>query len=969
MPAAAAAENTSSRTSGTYSSYTHSNSSSSAQARQDAGEGTGSGHPGTTSGGGSMKKAAIWTAASPIYARSKRRRGMITNVTRLVYAGLGLTVLSELRGFFVGPGGDTDVYGGYGSSGGSSDTTYKRSRPGLGGQYGRQTADIGLESRTAKRATTTAGVMNGNNYYSKKYDKDKDPLADDDWTPDEAPAGIGGAGELGGIGGAGNNINRMMNAASPMVGGGAGGLGGGMTPQAGIGGGTPRLGTPPGAAAGSTSLASTFVGWFNTNTNTNINNQVHMQPNPPPFPLGGNAALASDTTAVLGKTQAVGRDAVKVTTRTTTLGDNVGGGLGGGLGGGGMNAVTAGGKANVWEQHLNNQRTNDADQDEVKSLQEKVAMLEGKLSSLEGGVDKKETDDVGKTNSNEGKDTDNYLRGGGAEDSQAAKDYTAELTPNHGLDCRRFGGPDDDEVLSDLVYWKDIHDDYSVVSPFHPTIKAASQDGGVAGLSRRYLTFEVDVHAGFNRNRMQFETMLAMAWAMGRILVLPPKWSLWPHESGMASYSSFDDYFDLDALTKKYVGVDIVTMEEFLTKEAAAGWLQAVGGGKFVDSRSIAMGRSLQPPSGKLDWNGDGDISHLFDYLEQVALTPAWDFDTCIASFPKNIEGGTVEANLGLNKIMSGIVRRSDGRPKPSPQSFQGKPTPVDAPPVERLREVMGKRELLCVYDEPMQEANLIHFRLDVAKGNDSADDDHGPGHWYSSIFFEDHKHDLFVKRLMRDGLRYNDEIQCGAAKVIKGIRKISVSNAKKTNDKDMAADDGDDEGSYNALHLRRFRHSHQDAVLPPSDIGAAVSKRFGDGGVMYVATDSRGDEADFLDSIDESVKIVSLRNFITDISRVDPKFYGMIDQVVASRSEVFLGTYFSSFTNGINRLRGYHTQKSQQPKSKQNGAIGSYYAAPKGKEGDMRVYKAVSKPFQAREYPLAWRSIDSGVEESATNF
>lgn len=344
-------------------------------------------------------------------------------------------------------------------------------------------------------------------------------------------------------------------------------------------------------------------------------------------------------------------------------------------GGGGMNAATATarGKANVWEQHLHNQGTNGADQDEdVKSLQEKVAMLEGKLSSLVGGGDdKKETNSVCKMNSNEGKKNDKYLRGGGAEDRQAAKDDTAGLTLNYGLDCRPFGGPDDDEILSDLVYWKDIHDDYSVVSPFHPTVKAASQDGGVAGLSRRYLTFEVDVHAGFNRNRMQFETMLAMAWAMRRILVLPPKWSLWPHEAGMASYSSFDDYFDLDALTKKYVGVDIVTMEEFLTKEAAAGRLQAGGGGKFVDSRSIAMGLSLQPPSGKVDWNGDGDLSHLFDYLEQVALTPAWDFDTCIASFPMNIEDGTAEANLGLNKMMSGIVRRIDGRPKPSPQSFR----------------------------------------------------------------------------------------------------------------------------------------------------------------------------------------------------------------------------------------------------------------------------------------------------------
>ena len=437
----------------------------------------------------------------------------------------------------------------------------------------------------------------------------------------------------------------------------------------------------------------------------------------------------------------------------------------------------------------------------------------------------------------------------------------------------------------------------------------------------------------------------------------------------MASYTSFDDYFDLDTLTKKYVGVDIVTMEEFLTKEAAAGKLQAGGGGKFVDSRSIAMGRSLQPPSGKVDWDGDGDLSHLFDYLEHVALTPAWDFDTCIASFPINIEDGTAEANLGLNKMMSGIVRRTDGRPKPSPQSFQGKPTAVDAPPVERLREIMGKRELLCVYDEPMQEANLVHFKLKVAKRNDSADDDHGPGHWYSSIFFEDHKHDLFVKRLIRDGLRYNDEVQCAAAKVIKGIRHISMSNTKKTNGKDMSEEADNGKGTYNAMHLRRFRNSHKDAVLTPSDIGAAVSERFGDGGVVYVATDSKGDETDLLDSIDESVKIVALRNFITDLSRVDPKYYGMIDQVVASRSEVFLGTYFSSFTNGINRLRGYHTQKSQQPMPNQNGAIGSYYAAPKGKEGDMRVYKAVSKPFQAREYPLAWRSIDSGLEESATSF
>jgi hypothetical protein len=960
--------------------------------RQDAGEGTGSGgNPNHTAGrgGGGVKRATIWTAASPIYAKSKRRRGCIANATRLVYVGLGLTVASELRGFF-GPLSQ-DGSGGATSSG---ETGYKRSAPGLGGRYGRPASDVGLQHRYAKKKTQAATNTN------PKYGEDKDPLADDDWSPDEAPGGIGAAGGIHGS----SSTDGIMNAASPMVGG--AGTAGGI-----------RLGAPPGASASTAlggtgantnSMASTVGGFF-----ANANGQMLNQANPNSVRLGG-AASAPAALVGMGTTQAIGRDAVQVTTRTTTLGDS--GGTGGGGVGGISGGMAAGGSTNrgpnTWEQHLNssfgaegsngslnNKGGNDPGQ--VKVLEEKIAMLEGKLSSLIEGD--KETDSATsmRINSDEGTKTKNYLRGSAIEETSGqatasgadVENDASALAMHHGLDCRPYGDSIDDEILSDLVYWKDIHEDYSFVGPFHPTIEAAGEDGGAGNLSRRYVTFEVDVNAGFNRNRMQLETMLAMAWAMGRILVLPPKWSLWPHEAGTASYSSFNDYFDLDALTKKFVGVDIVTMEEFLTMEAMAGRLNAGGDGKFPDSKLVALGQSLKPPSDKVDWNGDGDMSQLFEYLEKVALTPAWDFDTCIAAFPKNVEDGTDEANTNLNKMMSGIVRRTDGRPKPRPQSFQGKPTPVDAPPVERLREIMGKRELLCVYEGPMQDANLIHFK--ITKGDTSVDQDDGPGHWYSSIFIEDHKHDLFVKRLIRDGLRYNDEIQCAAAKVISGIRKIAISDAKKANDEDTAEDEGgksakkandedtvEDEGgksankandedtaedggkrTYNALHLRRFRHSHQDAILPPSDIGAVVSERFGDGGVVYVATDSKGDEADLLDHIDDNVKIVTLRSFITNVAKVDPKYYGMIDQVVASRSEVFLGTYFSSFTNGVNRLRGYHSQNSQR--SKQNGAINSYYAAPKGKEGDMRVYKAISKPFYAREYPLAWRGIDAGVAES----
>ena len=39
----------------------------------------------------------------------------------------------------------------------------------------------------------------------------------------------------------------------------------------------------------------------------------------------------------------------------------------------------------------------------------------------------------------------------------------------------------------------------------------------------------------------------------------------------------------------------------------------------------------------------------------------------------------------------------------------------------------------------------------------------------------------------------------------------------------------------------------------------------------------------------------------------LDPNYAGMIDQVVASRASVFVGTYFSSFSAYVGRMRGYH--------------------------------------------------------------
>lgn len=42
-------------------------------------------------------------------------------------------------------------------------------------------------------------------------------------------------------------------------------------------------------------------------------------------------------------------------------------------------------------------------------------------------------------------------------------------------------------------------------------------------------------------------------------------------------------------------------------------------------------------------------------------------------------------------------------------------------------------------------------------------------------------------------------------------------------------------------------------------------------------------------------------------LHEVNPNTHGMVETIVASRAAVFAGTYYSTFTGYIHRLRGYH--------------------------------------------------------------
>ena len=98
-------------------------------------------------------------------------------------------------------------------------------------------------------------------------------------------------------------------------------------------------------------------------------------------------------------------------------------------------------------------------------------------------------------------------------------------------------------------------------------------------------------------------------------------------------------------------------------------------------------------------------------------------------------------------------------------------------------------------------------------------------------------------------------------------------------------------------------------------------------------------------------------------IEGVNPNFYGMLDQLIAYKGEIFFGTWFSTLSGYVNRMRGYYNTK-HQGEGYQEGIVNSYYFVPVEKKDQMRAFRPVKLPIYMREFPVSWRDIDKGIDE-----
>lgn len=502
-----------------------------------------------------------------------------------------------------------------------------------------------------------------------------------------------------------------------------------------------------------------------------------------------------------------------------------------------------------------------------------------------------------------------------------------------GLSCARHGGPDD-ATAAEMIYWEDIPTDADFVSPLQ------------SPKTEQWLVFEPD-EGGWNNIRMSMETAVMMALATGRTLVLPPEqglYLLWnKHHDQHRTTFSLEHFYHFKSLQAEHTGLKVISLQEFLETVAMTGHLV-----------SPTTGQPAFPPHNRTNWDNAGEnyrsvragtYKDLWLWMRASTTEIPWNQGKCVAGFAaERGSAGLERLKTALHDVLMETEQKFREAQRPwfrRQQSYHGHPTPVDAPVKDRLAEMLANRREWCLYDEALQDAPVIHLKGEEASGHRLL------VHFYAFLFFENWQHDLWAKRFVRDHLRYIDEIQCAAARVIAKLRA-------------MARERGEPNGQYDAFHIRRGDFQYKDMHMSAEQIYFNNSKGIIlDNRTVFIATDEKN--SSYFAPLRAHYHCLFLHDFKEELGDVNPNYYGMIDQLIASRSETFFGAYYSTFTGYINRLRGYHSQKLKLD-GYQDGSIKSYYYVPETHANfriAMREYQPVAQGFWSREFPVAWRDID----------
>jgi hypothetical protein len=243
------------------------------------------------------------------------------------------------------------------------------------------------------------------------------------------------------------------------------------------------------------------------------------------------------------------------------------------------------------------------------------------------------------------------------------------------------------------------------------------------------------------------------------------------------------------------------------------------------------------------------------------------------------------------------------------------------------IKKHAAGRKLVDVDRHPSHNATTIHFATDAKR------DLRFLTHFYTFMRWARADLGRAARRVARDELRYRREIQCAAAEVIDLLNE----KAKGKN--------------WTAIHVRRGDFQFTEAKVDANAVLKAVDSVAQDS-LVYVATDER--KRDFFAPLAQKYTLVFLDDLATKGSKLqaalleDPNWAGMVEQLICGAAPVFLGTWWSTFTGYITRIRGYRGLRST-----------TFYVLPKYRNAFIKSSKPVGGAAWWREWPTGFEDID----------
>jgi hypothetical protein len=443
---------------------------------------------------------------------------------------------------------------------------------------------------------------------------------------------------------------------------------------------------------------------------------------------------------------------------------------------------------------------------------------------------------------------------------------------------------------------------------------------------RKYVLFQPDL-GGWNNIRMAAETVMVFAHASGRTLVMPPRYQMYLLDGDPDmedNLSSFDNFMHMHGLSEV---LDIIPMEQFIREVAKPGLLSEPWSDSYAKSSRA-----------------------LWQYFEKSTYVRDW-------------EPGKYHIGFNLSSSPDKIVDFGTFMTKKEDKR-------------QRLHGSHNRK--LVAYDAEMHSHRVIFFPGDHRSKYRILT------HFYSYLYFAHHPTEHAYKRMVRDRIRYNDEIFCAAGRLVRLIHEEAAALARRSGDKGRQEVPDEKSGAnsithggdtafgatYYSYHIRRGDFQYHSTRLSGASIWnntrhmlfPEVSR------LIYIASDdkNRNEFAAFKGGTDKATLHPRFKvRFLTDYiekaqlghEHLSPNQWGMVEQIVCANAHTFFGTPLSTFTGYITRMRGYY---------RDDRYLNTFYHIPSSMY-TLHRQKELKGPFWAREFAVAHADIDDDSASSSS--